>query len=462
MLHPRRGDWLHLPSHGRGRALPASLRHLLARPAGCWDLPELPQIGGPLETEGAVAASQASAAEAYGTDRCWYGVNGATGLLQAALLAMASPGDGVLMPRNVHRSLIQACVLGGITPVLFDLPFLADRGHMASLDAAWLEQVLLALDASSLVVAGAVLVQPTYHGYAVDPHPLVAALHARSLPVLVDEAHGSHLLPGVDPSLPRSALHAGADLVVHSLHKSSTALGQAAVLWCQGGRIDPERVDQSLGWLQTSSPSALLLASCEASLADWQTSAGRSRLHRRLQQGRTLQTRLQRAGVPLLPTADPLRLILHTAAEGLSGLAVDDWLMQRGLVAELPEPGCLTFCLGFGRHIGLGRRLSGAWRRLCRDHGKTAPLPPFLPPPLPLLSRPVMAVGDAWRAKSQTLAWSEAVGAVAAQLVCPYPPGIPLLIPGERLDQERVRWIQAQQDLWPDQIPQKVKVVLSA
>ncbi len=462
LLQPRSGDWLHLPSHSRGRALPIPLRRLLAGAPGSWDLPELPRIGGPLETEGAVAASQAAAADAYGAQCCWYGVNGATGLLQAALLAMASPGEAVLMPRNVHRSLIQACVLGGITPVLFDLPFLADRGHVAALDVAWLDRVLQVLDAFPQSVVGAVLVQPTYHGYAENPHPLVTALHARDLPVLVDEAHGSHLLARVDSELPPSALHAGADLVVHSLHKSSTALGQAAVLWCQGTRIDPEQVQRSLGWLQTSSPSALLLASCEASLADWQTTAGRSRLRRRLHQGRMLQARLHRAGLPLLSTTDPLRLIVHTAAAGLSGLAVDDWMMKRRLVAELPEPGCLTFCLGFARHPGLARRLVGAWRRLCRDHASPPPLPPFSPPPLPLLSRPALACGEAWRTKSRLVDWSDAEGAVASQLICPYPPGIPLLIPGERLDRERVRWIQEQRALWPDQIPQKVKIVITA
>ena len=462
LLQSRAGDWLHLPSHGRGQALPGSLRRLLHCPAGSWDLPELPQIGGPLESDGAVAASQAAAAEAYGAGRCWYGVNGATGLLQAALLAMASPGEAVLMPRNVHRSLIQACVLGGITPVLFDLPFLADRGHVAALDAAWLDQVLQALASSPRAVVGAVLVQPTYQGYAVDPQPLVAALQAHGLPVLVDEAHGSHLLPGVDPQLPKSALHAGADLVVHSLHKSSTALGQCAVLWCQGTRTDPEQVERSLGWLQTSSPSALLLASCEASLADWQTTGGRARLARRLQQGRALQGRLRSDGLPLLPTTDPLRLILHTAAAGRSGLDVDDWMMQRGLVAELPEPGCLTFCLGFGRHPGLRRRLMRAWRKLLLEPATPAELPAFTPPPLPLLSSPALTCGEAWRAESRLVEWADAVGCVSAQLVCPYPPGIPLLIPGERLDRERLVWIEQQRRLWPDQIGPKVKVVLSA
>ena len=103
------------------------------------DLPELPQIGGPLESEGAVADSQRESAATMGVERAWYGVNGATGLLQAALLALVSPGQAVLMPRNVHRSLIQACVLGDITPVLFDVPFLADRGQAAPPDRGWLD-----------------------------------------------------------------------------------------------------------------------------------------------------------------------------------------------------------------------------------------------------------------------------------------------------------------------------------
>ena len=102
------GQPLFLPAHGRGAALPDGLRQLLRRRAGVWDLPELPALGGPLEADGAIADSQRSAAAAMGVARCWYGVNGATGLLQAALLAMVRPGERVLLPRNVHRSLIQA------------------------------------------------------------------------------------------------------------------------------------------------------------------------------------------------------------------------------------------------------------------------------------------------------------------------------------------------------------------
>lgn len=460
LLRVRRGQRLHLPSHGGGEGLPRSFRRLLQLPVGRWDLPELPEIGGPLEAEGAVMASQRAAASAFGADHCWYGVNGATGLLQAALLAMASPGEVLLLPRNSHRSLLQACAFAGIRPLLFDVPFLVDRGHGAAVDGAWLDQVLAALDqGAQQQPVGAVLVQPTYHGYAVDPQPLIERFHHRGLPVLVDEAHGSYFLAGVDPQIPQSAVHAGADLVVHSLHKSSTGLGQTAVLWHQGGRIAANAVSRSLGWLQTTSPSSLLLASCEASLADWQTDAGRRRLQRRLHQARQLADRLRQQRLPLLETNDPLRLIWHTAAAGISGTDADDWLMAQGLVAELPEPGCLTFCLGLAPRRGLETLMRRRWRALLEALGQSSPLPAFAPPPIPLVSLPAMDCGVAWRAPSRTVAWNDAVGAIAAQLVCPYPPGIPLLVPGERLDQARVRWIEQQRQFWPDQISSRVKIV---
>ena len=435
------------------------MRRLLRLGPGVWDLPELPQIGGPLETEGAVARSQRASAAAIGVSACWYGVHGATGLLQAALLAIASPGQAVLMPRNAHRSLIQACALGGITPLLFALPFLEDRGHVAALDAAWFATVLQELDRQGHQPVAAVLVHPTYHGYASDPSPLVALLHQRGLAVLVDEAHGAHLQPAVDPLLPASALVAGADLVVQSLHKSATGLGQTAVLWCQGNRVDPLVVSRSLGWLQTTSPSALLLASCEAALRHWQQPRGRRQLRQRLDQARNIAERLRRAGLPLLRNQDPLRLIWHTAAAGINGLEVDAWLLERGLIAELPEPGCLTFCLGLALHRGLAGRMMRHWQQLDRLFAAVAPMPPFSPPPLPRLAEPEQDLLQSWRGLQLEVRLEDAAGAIAAQLICPYPPGIPLVIPGERLDLQRLRWLQEQRQLWPDQIAGMVKIV---
>ena len=453
------GQPLFLPAHGRGAALPAELRKLLRRRAGLWDLPELPSIGGPLEPEGAIGDSQRASAQAMGVDHCWYGVNGATGLLQAALLAVARPGETVLLPRNCHRSVIQACVLGDLNPLLFDLPYQQDRGHPTPADSAWMQNVLSALPTKSTRIAAALLVHPTYQGYAKDPAPLIEQLHSLGCPVLVDEAHGSHFAAGVDDQLPPSALRAGADLVVHSLQKSAAGLAQTAVLWLRGQRVDPDRIRRSLGLLQTTSPSALLLASCEAALQQWQQPRGRDRLRQRLAESRQLKTSLVADGIPLLDTQDPLRLVLHTGSAGISGLDADDWFMSHGLVAELPEPATLTFCLGLAKQRKLRGQMRKHWKALNDAHqGKTA-FAPFEPPPLPLVSQPATSPCQAWNAGRRSMPLDAAEGEVAAELVCPYPPGIPLLIPGEQLDGSRLNWLQRQRTLWGEQIPEQLMVI---
>ena len=364
LLRQGQGRNLFLPAHGRGAALPEALRRLLRSRAGLWDLPELPMVGGPLEPEGAVADSQATAAAAMGVKRCWFGVNGATGLLQAALLAIGRPGEAVLLPRNAHRSLIQACLLGDLTPVLYDIPFQSDRGQPAPMDATWLQRVLAELDTP---VAAAVLVHPTYQGYARDPEPLIRLLQSRGWPVLVDEAHGSHFAAGVDPRLPGSALTGGADLVVHSLQKSATGLAQTGVLWLQGERVDPVALERSLSWLQTSSPSALLLASTNSLGRMENTTRARQQDRRR----RDLKQSLCKKGLPLLDAQDPLRLVLHNGNAGIKG-----WKRMPGCcpgaAAELPEPATLTFCLGLARHRGLA---AARWPLATADSGTRASAP---------------------------------------------------------------------------------------
>ena len=452
---------LHLPAHGRGRALAPGLRRLLGQAPGRWDLPELPDIGGPLEADGAVAEAQAATAAQLGAARCWFGVNGASGLLQVALLALAKPGDRVLLPRNLHRSLLHGCLLAHVRPVLFDLPFDPATGLWLPPTPASLEQHLDAALADG-PLAAVVLVSPSYQGMAADLPALVALAHQQGLPVLLDEAHGAHL--GLDPRLPAAGLRSGADLVVQSLQKAAGGLAQSAVL-LQGASRDAggsaalsAAIERALLWLQTSSPSALLIASGAMALEHLHSPAGRRQLDHALSIGLELKRRLVQAGVPLLHTDDPLRLCVRTAAMGINGLDADTWLMERGVIAELPEPGCLTFCLGLSPPRRVLRLLPRRLQQLQLALGG-APLAPFSAPPLPPLAEPEMPLQQAWRAPRLRVALAAAAGRLAAEPLCPYPPGIPLLIPGERIDAARAAWLVQQQQLWPGQIADTVQVV---
>nr|WP_156796854.1 lysine decarboxylase [Cyanobium sp. PCC 7001] len=439
---------LHLPAHGRGRGLTPALARLLRERPGSWDLPELPEIGGPLEAEGLVAEEQRACAALLGAERCWFGVNGASGLLQAALLALAPPGSRVLLPRNLHRSLLHACVLGQLQPVLFTPPFDPATGLWLPPRAEHLSRALLAALADG-PLAAVVLVSPTYQGFGADLEALVPLVHGAGLPLLVDQAHGQG-----------EALAAGADLVVLSCQKAGGGLAQSAALLAQGPRLDADALARALLWLQTSSPSALLLHSAAMSLRHPHSGAGRRQRSRALAIAAQLRRRLRALALPLVDGQDPLRLVLHTAALGINGLEADAWLLARGVIAELPEPGTLTFCLGTAppRRVvwELPRALVGLRQALGGD-----PLPAFSPPPLPPVAEPEQPIATAWRAPAETLPLAAAAGRIAAEPLCPYPPGIPLLIPGERLDGARVVWLQQQQRLWPGQIADTVRVVRS-
>ena len=437
---------LHLPAHGQGRALPASLRKVLRRAPGSWDLPELPSWGGPLLKEGAVAEAQRRCAALLGAETCWFGVNGASGLLQAALLAMAPPGSRVLLPRNLHRSLLHACVLGGLEPLFYAPPFDPSTGLWLPLPPALLATILTTALAQG-PVAALVLLDPTYQGLATDLAPLVRLAHGHDIPVLVDQAHGRG-----------EALTAGADLVVLSPQKVGGGLAQGAALLSQGNRVAIPALETSLLWLQTSSPSALLLTSTAAALEQMASAAGKGQRERAERRGRRLARRLEEEGLALVPTQDPLRLLVHTGAFGVNGLRADAWLQERGVMAELPEPALLLFCLGLAPPRTLERQLPPLLAHLRRDLGGS-PLPAVPTPPVPLVGRLEMPIGQAWRSPGTWVPLREAVGRVAAEPLVPYPPGIPLVVPGERMDGERAAWLEEQHTLWPGQITDTVKVV---
>jgi lysine decarboxylase len=272
-------------------------------------------------------------------------------------------------------------------------------------------------------------------------------LQAAGLPVLVDQAHGRG-----------EALAAGADLVVLSCQKAGGGLAQSAALLAQGQRVALAALERSLLWLQTSSPSALLLASAEASLLAAASPAGQRRRGRAEACAHRLRRRCHALGLPLLANQDPLRLVLHTAALGINGLEADAWLLQRRVLAELPEPGTLTFCLGERPPAGVMWRLPRALLALKAALGGP-PLPPFSRPPLPLVAEPELPLDQAWRAASEPLPLAVAAGRIAAEPICPYPPGIPLLIPGERIDGPRAAWLLEQAQRWPGQIADTVRVV---
>ncbi len=449
---------LFFPAHNRGKALPKKLVKLLKNSPGLWDLPELPEIGSPLSKNGLIAQSQREFSEIFKMNGCFFGVNGASGLIQSAVIAIANPGESILMPRNVHISVIKICASQNINPIFFDLEISPETGHYKPITKNWLENIFKKINFNKVNVVGVLLVNPTYHGYAVDLEPLIDLCHQKNLPVLVDEAHGSYFLFCENLDLPKSSLLSNADLVVHSLHKSLNGLTQTAVLWYKGSLVDEDNLKRSINLLQTTSPSSLLLSSCEESLRDWLNKKSLLKYQKRILEAKSIYKKLLQKKIPLIETQDPLKIILNTSKVGIDGFTADNFFYRNGLIAELPEMMTLTFCLGFANQKDFVNLFENLWNKLLLNSKKSKNFN-VLQSPFKLVEAPEIEIGIAWRSKTSTIPFSKSLSKISGDIICPYPPGIPILVPGERIDEHRFNWIKNQSSYNKDLLNFNIRVL---
>ena len=449
---------LFFPAHNRGAALPKKLIKLLKSQPGYWDLPELPEIGSPLSQSGLISKSQREFSKKFNAKGCFFGVNGASGLIQSALIAMANPGETILMPRNVHISVIKTCAMQNILPIFFDLEFSSDTGHYKPITKIWLENVFKKINFNEKKIVGVVLVSPSYHGYAGDLEPLIDLCHQKNLPVLVDEAHGSYFLFCENLNLPKSALLSNADLVVHSLHKSLNGLTQTAALWYKGNLVNKHSLIKSINLLQTTSPSSLLLSSCEESIKDWLNKKSLSKYQKRILEAKSIYKKLIQKNIPLIETQDPLKIVLNTSKVGIDGFTADRFFYRNGLIAELPEMMTLTFCLGFANQKDFLNLFEKLWNKLLLNFKESKSLE-IIQPPFKLVQTPETEIGIAWRSETRSIPFSDSLNKISGDIICPYPPGIPLLVPGERIDIDRFNWINNQSIYNKDLVNFNIRVI---
>ena len=449
---------LFFPAHNRGAALPKKLVRLLKKKPGYWDLPELPEIGSPLSQSGLISKTQRELSENFGAKGCFFGVNGASGLIQSAVIAMAKPGETILMPRNVHISVIKICAMQNIHPIFFDLDYSSETGHYKPITKIWLKNVFKKINFNETKIAGVILVSPSYQGYAEDLEPLIDLCHQKSLPVLVDEAHGSYFLFCEKLNLPKSALKSNADIVVQSLHKSLNGLTQTAALWYKGNLVNEHNLINSINLLQTTSPSSLLLSSCEESIKDWLNKKSLSKYQKRILEAKNIYKKLIQKNIPLIETQDPLKIVLNTSKAGIDGFTADNFFYKNGLIAELPEMMTLTFCLGFANQKDFLNLFEKSWNKLLLNSKKSKSLE-VLQSPFKLVQAPEIEIGIAWRSETSSMPFSQSLNKISGDIICPYPPGIPLLVPGERIDIDRFNWINNQSLFNKDLVNFNVRVI---
>jgi lysine decarboxylase len=440
----------HVPGHKGGEGADPGLREAIGDRALRLDIPA--GIEGidvhPNPAHAPFQLAQRLAAEAWGASRSWFLVNGGSGGNHAVCLALAHSGERVVVQRNVHSSIIDGLVLSGLRPAFVAPELDPELGIAHCLTPAALAA---ALDREPDAV-GALVVSPTYFGSVADVAGLAEVAHGRGVPLVVDEAWGAHL--HFSDQLPASALACGADAVLSSVHKIVGSITQSAILHLSGsGRIDEAVLDRAVTLVESTSPNAILTASLDAArrqvatrgpelLAE--TVASLQALRERVREIPGLEVLDERlADAPSVYAYDPLRLVVDVRGTGATGHRIARLMRDPDDVnLELFSENLIVAVFGIGELAAeTGARLVGALRdaiaRLEDDGGGLAA--PFAAPPP--WGPPEQRPRDAFLATQEVVEFDAAEGRIAAESLAAYPPGVPNVLPGERLTRQTLDYI---------------------
>ena len=437
----------HTPGHKSGKGISTRFRKFVGPKIFTIDLTTLDEVDSLQNPTGVIKEAQELAAKAAGADRSYFLVNGTTVGNHAMVASTTGPGETILIARNCHRSVLTGLIMSGARPVFFQPAF--DRDLKLTLNVTF-EAAKEAIDANS--DARAILVtSPNYYGLCADIERIIPYAHSKGLTVLVDEAHGPHLK--YNSKLPLCALEAGADLCVQSTHKIVGGMTQASMLHARAGRVDIEDITKTLKLLQTTSPSYILMASLDLARMQMATE-GKKLLNRAIKLAEEARIQInaipgvacfgrERARAASMANMDVTKLTITVSDLGLSGYHLSQILNTRfGIQVEMADPFHVLVIVSIGDRQDDLARLVEALKQIAAEAGLQRSLLPLdkVHPPV-LTNRSIMTPRDAFYADTELVGVDEAAGRVSAEIVTVYPPGIPLLVPGEEVSREAIEYI---------------------
>lgn len=438
----------HTPGHKQGAAMDPQWIDLVGREIFRLDLTVLPETDCLFHPQGAIKQAQDLAARAYGAERSYFLVNGSTGGNLSMLMGVLFPGDKVIVPRHSHKSVISGLIMTGALPVYIHPQTVKEWDLILNVSPDSVKKALADNPGARAVFVSS----PTYHGICCDLKSIVKISHLQDRIVMVDQAHGPHLI--FHPQLPTSASEAGADIWVESTHKIISGLTQAAMLHLRGPNIDVRDLESVLLLTQTTSPSYLLLASLD--LARRQMALhGQKLLDRAINIAQEIRETINGLrGLYCLSAKDvapfdldPTKLTVFVDGLGLTGYQASRILNEHyDIQAEMADWDHVAFIISIADDARSRDRLLSGLRSLARDwrqrrRRKFKVKFPTDYPPLSLTPR------EAYFASYRTVPLKQAVGEIPTEFITVYPPGIPVIVPGERITAEAVEYVEAMRRL---------------
>ena len=438
----------HTPGHKSGKGISTRFRKFVGPKIFSIDLTTLDEVDSLHKPRGVIKEAQELAAKAYGAERSYFLVNGTTGGNHAMILAACNPGDKVLLSRNAHKSVLAAMILSGVEPVFFRPK--VDPQLKITMNVPF-DEARKAID-SNPDAKILFLTSPNYYGLCAELDRIIPYAHESGMIVLVDEAHGPHLK--FHAELPPSAIEFGADLCVQSTHKIIGGMTQASMLHAQGTRIDFPTLTNVLRFVQTTSPSYILMASLDLARMQMATE-GEKLLEKAIRLAEDARTKINKIpglscfGIEQVGRFDITKLTVDVTQLGVSGYHISQRLNNEfNIQVEMADAFHILVIVSLGdsrddltRLVeGLNRIAAGISRK-----DSSVDLPPLSM--IDFDNEIVMTPRDAFFADHQYIALEDSVGTISSEIITVYPPGIPVLVPGERVSPPTINYLKEMLEL---------------
>ncbi len=445
----------HTPGHQQGHGMDRAFREFVGDNVLAIDLTQIRGLDDLLQPESALVEAQALAAEAYGADHSFFLINGSTSGNQCMMMAALNPGEKIAIPRNSHKSAMGALIMSGAIPVYMQ-PQVSEALHMDHTVTP--ETVKATLEANPDVKA-VYVVSPTYYGAQANIAAIARIAHAHHVPLLVDEAWGPHF--HFHPSLPTDALAAGADLCINSTHKMIGSMSQTAMLHMQGKRVHLDRLKAVYKLFLSTSPNLVLVASLDVARRQMAT-IGEALLARTIDLANEIRRQLNEIpgiycfGRELVDGKgvydfDPCKITITVKDLGYTGYEAEEILRRRyNVQVELADLFNCVALITIGTTGAAAESLVHAVRELARED---RPVDIFSPSgvlqrrlktgtyQLPKIPPMRLSPREAFLAPTELVPFKQSAGRICAEVITPYPPGIPVISPGEEITKEIIDYL---------------------
>ncbi|MFQ5455892.1 MAG: aminotransferase class I/II-fold pyridoxal phosphate-dependent enzyme [Nitrospirota bacterium] len=433
----------HTPGHKSGKGISTRFKKFVGPKIFSIDLTTLDEVDSLQRPRSVIKYAQELAAKAYGADRSYFLVNGTTGGNHAMLLASCRPGDKILVARNIHKSVVAGLILSGADPIFFSPSVDDDLKIVLNVSSEKVKDVIdKHPDARAIFITS-----PNYYGICADNLPeIISYASKRGLITLVDEAHGPHLK--FHPDLPVSALESGADLCVQSTHKIIGGMTQASILHAKAGRIDFTTLSRVLRFIQTTSPSYILMASLDLARMQMATE-GKKLLDRAIRLADNARTGINKIkglscpGRELDWELDVTKLTITVKDIGISGYEVAKILNREyNIQVEMADPFHILVIVSIGDRRDDLIHLVSALKDIADKYyakAKSLILDHILIIPE---QEQLLSPREAFFSGHEYVELEKGVNRVNSDIITVYPPGIAILIPGEIIYKEIIEYIK--------------------